>query len=33
MSPIREFVIGVLAFWFVKCPVPRAYRYITDKFI
>jgi prepilin signal peptidase PulO-like enzyme (type II secretory pathway) len=27
------FVIGAVSFWYAKCPLPRAYRYITDKFI
>jgi len=33
MSKFREFVVGALAFWYVKCPAPRLYRYVTGKFI
>lgn len=37
VNQIRDAVIsgtiGVVAFWYAKCPAPKLYRWVTNKFI
>jgi len=30
---MKEFLIGAVSFWYAKCPGPRLYRWVTNKFI